>query len=233
MLAPLVAGLAVLARWPGPRARRLVCIAVSVAVAGAAAILPRLLVQVHENVAATDPFRGDLLRTLLTTPLSGLRNLNIVFCVVSYFLPVLALGGGGRLVRAWAHLGEARSVVIVSAMVTLALTMYGGTDVARFTAYFVVVQTILLAALLREGVSPLEVGLTLLAVAVYNRVHVLTVPMEPIDRYLDFYGGFADRVNAATGWRAVELIAWIVAVRLVGVIVAARSRVAVPSAGAR
>jgi hypothetical protein len=233
LLAPLVAGLAVLARWPGPWARRLVWIAASVAVAGAAAILPRLLVPVHENVAATDPFRGDLLRTLWTTPLSGLRNLNIVFCVVSYFLPVLALGGGGRLVRAWAHLGDARSVVIVSALVTVALTMYGGTDVARFTAYFVVVQTILLAALLCEGVSPIEVGLALLAVAVYNRVHVFTVPMEPIDRYLDFYGGFADRVNAATAWRAVELIAWIVAVRLVAAIVAARSRVPVPPAGAR
>jgi hypothetical protein len=64
----------------------------------------------------------------------------------------------------------------------------------------------------------------LLAVAVFNRVHVFTVPMEPIDRYLDFYGGFADRVNAATAWRAVELAAWIAAVRLAGAVVAARHR---------
>jgi hypothetical protein len=232
LLAPLVAGLALLTRRPGPWARRLVWIAMPLAVAAIAAVLPRLLIQVHQNVAATDPLRGDLLRTLWTTPLSGLRNVNIVFCVASYFLPVLALCGGGRLARAWARLGGMRSVVLVSAALTFALTMYGGTDVARFTAYFVVVQTILLAAILREGVSPFEVGLTLLAVAVYNRVHVFTVPMEPIDRYLDFYGGFADRVNAATAWRAVELIAWIVAVRLVGAIVAARSRVAVPSAEA-
>jgi hypothetical protein len=57
--------------------------------------------------------------------------------------------------------------------------------------------------------------------------------MEPIDRYLDFYGGFADRVNAATAWRAVELVAWIVAVRLVGAIVAVRNRVALPPVSAR
>jgi hypothetical protein len=117
----------------------------------------------------------------------------------------------------------------VSAGLTVALTMYGGTDVARFTAYLVAVQTILLAAVLREGVSPIEAGLTLLAVAVFNRVHVFTVPMEPIDRYLDFYGGFADRVNAATAWRAIELVAWIVAVRVAGVIVTSRNRQPVSS----
>lgn len=233
LVAPLAAGLAVLARVPGSSARRLFWAALSVAVAVAATLLPRLLIPVQQNVAATDLFRGDLLRTLWTTPFSGLRNINIVFCVASYFLPVLALGGGGRLTRAWQRLGERKTVVIVSAVLTLALTMYGGTDVARFTAYFVVVQTILLAALLREGVSPLEVGLTLLAVAIFNRVYVFTVPMEPIDRYLDFYGGFADRVNAATAWRAVELVAWIVAVRLVGAIVAVRNRVALPPVSAR
>ncbi len=44
--------------------------------------------------------------------------------------------------------------------------------------------------------------------------------MEPIDRYLDFYAGYADRVNAATAWRALELAGWVVAVRLVGVMMA-------------
>jgi hypothetical protein len=189
-----------------------------------------VLIPVHQNVAATDPFRGDFLSTMWRTPLAPLRDVNIVFSVASYFLPLLALGGRGRLRRAWAGLGEpARRAVAVSATVTLALTIYGGTDIARFTAYFVAVQTIVLAALFRQGVAPIEVALTLVAVAVFNRVHVFTVPMEPIDRYLDFYGGFADRVNAATAWRAAELAAWIVAVRLAGVIVASRRRQPVSS----
>jgi hypothetical protein len=229
LVAPLAAGLVALVRRPGPWRWRLTSLAVPVSVAAVGIVLPRVLIPVHQNVAATDPFRGDLLRTLWTTPLSGPRDINIVFCLASYLLPLLALGSGGRLSRAWASLGEARSVVVVSAALTVALTMYGGTDVARFTAYLVAVQTILLAAVFREGVSPIEAGLTLLAVAVFNRVHVFTVPMEPIDRYLDFYGGFADRVNAATAWRAIELVAWIVAVRVAGVIVTSRNRQPVSS----
>jgi hypothetical protein len=224
LVAPLFAALMALARRPEPWVRRLGRIAVPVAIAALATVLPRLLIPVQQNVAATDPFRGDLLRTLWTTPLSWLRDINVVFCIASYLLPLLALGSGGRLSRAWASLGEARSLVVVTAAFTLLLTMYGGTDVARFTAYLVAVQTIVLSAVLREGVSAIETGLMLLAVAVFNRVHVFTVPMEPIDRYLDFYGGFADRVNAATAWRAVELAAWIAAVRLAGAVVAARHR---------
>ena len=197
--------------------QRLGSVALPVALAVAAVVLPRILIPVRQNVAITDPFRADLVWTLLTEPLSVRRDVNIVFCVASYFLPLLALGGRGRLRRAWTGLGGTRRIVVITAALTFALTLYGGSDIARFVAYFVTVQTIVLAAVLRQGASPIEIGLTLIAVAVFNRLYVLTVPMEPIDRYLDFYAGYADRVNAATAWRALELAGWVVAVRLVGV----------------
>jgi hypothetical protein len=220
LLAPLGAALDAMVRRPGPVTRHLRAVAVPVALAVATVVLPRVLVPVRQNVAVTDPFRADLLWTLLTEPLSVRRDINIVFCLAGYFLPLLALGGRGRLRRAWASLGEARRIVVITAALTLALTLYGGSDIARFVAYFVAVQTIVLAAVLREGAPRIEIGLTLIAVAVFNRLYILTVQMEPIDRYLDFYAGYADRINAATAWRALELTGWVVAVRLVGMIMA-------------
>jgi hypothetical protein len=199
-------------------------VALSVAVAVAAVVLPRALIPVQLNVAGVDPFRADLLWTLLTTPLSLRRDLNIVFVVATYFLPLLALGGHGRLRSAWASLGEARKTVVLVGAVTLVLTVYGGSDLPRFAAYFVVVQTLVLAAVLRRGASDVEIALTLVAVAVFNRVYLVTLPTEPIDRYLDLYGGYADRLNAATGWRAVELVAWVMAIRLAGAIAGRVSR---------
>ncbi len=217
LLAPLGAALDALVCRRGPVRHRLGSVALPMALAVVAVALPRVLIPVRQNVAITDPFRADLVWTLLTEPLSVRRDVNIVFCVASYFLPLLALGGRGRLRRAWTGLGGTRRIVVITAALTFALTLYGGSDIARFVAYFVPVQTIVLAAVLRQGASPIEIGLTLIAVAVFNRLYVLTVPMEPIDRYLDFYAGYADRVNAATAWRALELAGWVVAVRLVGV----------------
>jgi hypothetical protein len=223
LLAPLVAALDALVRGPRSAMRSVGTVAVPIAVAAAAVVLPRLLVPARPS-ALTDPFRVDVVPMLLTTPLSIRRDVNVVFCVASYFLPTLALCGSGRLRAAWASLADARRPVIIMAAVTITLVLYGGTDLPRFTAYFVVVQTIVLAAVLRQRPSVVEIATTLAAVAVFNRAYVVTVALEPIDRYLDLFGGYGDRVNAATARRALELGGWVAAVRLVGMTAHANRR---------
>lgn len=219
MLGPLLAALDALVRGPGDGARRLAAVALPVCLGTAIIAIPRFLIPVRQNAASIDPTVGDFLRTLLATPLSPARDLNVVFGVACYFLPLLALGGFGRLRAAWACLGGMRRPVVIVGSVTLGLTLYGGTDIARFAAYFVVVQTIVLAAILRQDVSAVEIGLTLVAVAVFNRLYVVALPLEPIDQYLDLFGAYADRVNRSTAWRAIELGAWVIVIRGVGAVV--------------
>lgn len=221
LLAPLAAALDALVRRPPPagvphaarRGPRLAAGVLALALAAAAGALPRLLIPVARDVAATSPLRGDLLATLLGTPLALRRDLSLVFCVASYALPLLALGGGGRLRGAWTSLGERRRPLVVSVVVTLLLALYGGTDLPRFAAYLAAAQSVVLAAMLARDVSRTEIVLMLVAVAVFNRLHVTVLPVD-VEAMLDFYAGYADRVNAATAWRAVELIAWVAAVRL-------------------
>lgn len=196
------------------RRQRLATAAVALVLAAAATALPRVLIPVARDVAATSPFRGDLLATLLATPLSLPRDLNLIFCVASYALPVLVLAGRGRLRGAWAALGERRRPLIVVAAVTLLLALYGGTDLPRFVAYLAGVQCVVLAAMLARGVARAEIAVMLAAVAIFNRLHVTVLPAD-MEAMLDVYAGYGDRVNAATAWRIAELAAWVAAVRLV------------------
>lgn len=176
--------------------------------------LPRQMIPVA--LSAADPAPAESLRTLLLGPLSFWRDVNLAYTAAAYFLPTLALASASRLGAAWRELAPYRRMILVYTVLVLILAMYGGTDLPRFMAYLVVPQTLLLAAILGQGVHPLEVSLTLALTAMFNRVFVVFLPSAPsIEFFLDFYSGYADRVNLATMFRAGELIGYLVLVRLV------------------
>jgi hypothetical protein len=176
-------------------------------------IVPRAVIPVEVSGQYIDPVhQSDWLDKLIEAPLSERRDVNFVFNMVSYLLPVGLLLTWARARRVWDRLAGYRLFLALYTGAVLVLAMYGGTDIWRFMTYLFVPQVIILVALLRDdSVDRAEVLYMLVAVAVYNKIF-LDIP-NLLDPYLDFYGGYDNRINVETLWRWYEL-----AVFLAGVI---------------
>lgn len=172
---------------------------------GTFVIVPRALIPVEVSGQYVDPvYRSDWLDKLIEAPLSERRNANLLFNIASYTVPVWLLLTWGRAKRAWLALAGYRLFLVLYMVMVLVLTLYGGTDLWRFMTYLFVPQVMVLAVLLRdEHVSGVEVLYMLAAVAFYNKVWQ-DIP-NLLDPYLDFYGGYDNRLNVETFERCFEL----------------------------
>ncbi len=65
-----------------------------------------------------------------------------------------------------------------------------------------------LAVVLRAGVPTIQITVMLVAVFLYNKIPFL-VPIWDYNHYLDFYGGYHDRVNYVTIQRLQELVVYL------------------------
>lgn len=196
------------------RARPLVELAVVGAVMALAAVLPRLLIPIARSDQFLDANLGNLLIIITSIP----RDFNIVLGFAVYLLPLLTLLTRDRVRRLGQRLAPLRTDFILYTLIVVVLTLLGGSDIARFTAYWFVPLIVILTMLLDEGVRPVEVEYMLLATAVYNRL-IAPVPMQSLDAYLDFYIVWYDRASPQTWLRALELVLWIV-----GAVLLRRSR---------
>lgn len=155
----------------------------------------------------------DLWVYLTYIPRRWTRDVNILFDLASYALPLLLIATPQRLRRAWNDLGALRPTLILSFVLVLGLTMYGGTNVSIFVTYAVGVLIALLVKILQQGVAPLEIGFMLLAMLIYNRILLpIPLPSESLDDslgYIDHYAGWGSRLSAATAWRAGELCLYV------------------------
>jgi hypothetical protein len=216
MIIPL---LALLDRvWRTPPEVRVLPVGVWVWLAGLAVVaglwLPRQMIPVAPSVI--ESASSESLRSLLLSPLSFWRDVNMAYTAAAYLLPTLALANITRLRAAWRELAPYSRVILVYTALVLLLALYGGTDLPRFMAYLVVPQTLILAGILGQAIHPLEVSLALVLTAIFNRVFVVFLPSAPsVEFFLDFYSGYADRVNLATLFRAGELIGYVLLVRLI------------------
>jgi hypothetical protein len=162
-------------------------------------VATRLVIPVSVGIA------GDRFENLLTPPLNAGRDLNILFSIGSVWLPTLMLMTRQRAARLWQRLGDLKAVLALYVALVLLLTMYGGTNVIVFVSYSLGVQIIVLA-LLADEVHPLEAALVLCALFVFFRIPwEIPLPEADFDAYIDFYGGWSDRVNGSTGLRAAEI----------------------------
>jgi len=93
-------------------------------------------------------------------------------------------------------------------VLVLLLTLYGGTDLARFTTYLLVPQALLIALLARDS-GWAEIGVMIVATLVFNRIW-MQIPIWDLEKYLDFYGGYSSRVNGVTALRFLEIGAFLV-----------------------
>ncbi|MBN1200244.1 MAG: hypothetical protein JXJ20_00170 [Anaerolineae bacterium] len=180
-----------------------VCVSVSLFV-----IVPRALIPIQGSGQYIDPINDpDSLSVLWNAPLSKRRDVNLLFNLLSYTLPLLVLLTVGRIRRAWRALAGYRLFLVVYTVLVLVLAMYGGTDIWRFMSYLFIPQIIVLVIVLRDDVDTAEVLYMLAVVAIYNKIGQ-DIP-NVHGPYLDFYGGYDNRINAATLARLFELAVYI------------------------
>ena len=167
--------------------------------------LPRQLILVGRS----DQFLDDQFSNIPNIVTNITRDFNILLGTAVYVLPLLVLLTRERVRRVWQRVAPLHFDLIIYTLIVLGLSMFGGSDIARFTAYFFVPLIIILVALLEDGIHPVEVGYMLLATATFNRV-LSPIPMDNLDAYLDFYIVWGDRTSTGTWLRALELLSWIV-----------------------
>jgi len=199
---PLIAFITALAAGGQWRALRryvlpaLICFLVAVA-------LPRLLIPVTGSVQSVSS-----LRSVFTIPFDFKRDLNLAYSIIAYLLPTLMLINTQRVRLILAQLpAEVKRFVLIYALLVILLSMYGGSDLLRFVTYLFIVQA-LLVGLLSRLASGTEIITMLMATFIFNRIW-LPLPVWDMDKYLDFWGGYASRVNWATFSRCVELVVFI------------------------
>jgi hypothetical protein len=183
--------------------------------------LPRVLLPVTSSFQALDvQHNARAWRGIIGIPLNLARDLNLLYCLLSYGLPLWILWTPRRGAELRARLGSQVGLLAGYALLTLGLTLYGGTDVFRFVAYLFLPQAVLLA-LLAERAQRSEKVYALIATAVFNRVF-LPIPMSDLDHFLDFYGGWSGRLTQATLARSLEAVCWIAGALLLRALLARR-----------
>jgi MYXO-CTERM domain-containing protein len=179
-------------------------LALVVAVILLALALPRALVQVVRADSYLDRIDGGLLGAVT----DWRRNLNIVFALLITFLPVFVVLTAARARRLWSVLRPLRLELGLYAAVVVALTLVGGSDLPRFTAYLVGMVVIALAVLIEDGLRPLEILYALFATALFHRP-LTPIPMESVEAYQDWHVTFYQTINAYTLARMGEWLLWV------------------------
>jgi hypothetical protein len=170
-------------------------------------VLPRLLIPVQGTVQKTD-FSLAGLGALVTTPLMVNNDLNFLFTSVVYFLPFLMLFTVKRFKRTLLHLSmEVQLFLIFYTILSLLMSLYGGSDLMRYATYLFL-PNFLLVALFCGFISNLEIGVMVVTTFLFNKIW-LSIPMDTMDHYLDFYGGYGARVNLTTAERFAEFLVFI------------------------
>jgi len=216
---PLILALFSLNEWWQNRAHKkpLLLATFSVLVTSLAVILPRLLIPATESTQFVDPSNNPAtIVNLIDMPLNLGRDFNLLFTVTAYFLPLLLLATPARLKSVWARLGrplakapEMRVFLVIYTGMVFLLTLYGGHDLGRYFTYAFITQVILIGFLLKEDIRGEEMIYMFVVIVIFNRLW-LPIPIWDFEKYLDFYGGYAERVNLVSLMRVLELAVYIV-----------------------
>jgi MYXO-CTERM domain-containing protein len=191
----------------GFRTRRLTKfaeLAVVLLIAAAAILAPRLLIPVGRADSYLDRIDGGIFGVITDWP----RNLNIAFALLVTLLPVFTALTLSRARRLWTILAPLRLELMLYVLLVIGLTIVGGSDLPRFTAYLIGLVIIALAVLIEDGLRPLEIGYALFATAIFNRP-LTPIPMDSVEAYQDWHITFYRTVNAYTLARMGEWLLWV------------------------
>jgi hypothetical protein len=174
--------------------------------------LPRILIPVKFTQQILDPIQDpNFLRVLLGMILDWKRDINLVYNILAYLLPLWLLATPDTLKKVWKNLSIHKAWLVIYLVVILFMTLYGGTDMMRYVTYLFIPQVILVALLVeRENIPVEQVLFALIALFIFNRIF-LQFPIWDFNAYLDFYGGYGDRLTLASLLRFIELVGWVAA----------------------
>jgi hypothetical protein len=168
----------------------------------AAVILPRLLIPVKASQQFINPSAG-LLKTIKIF-FNPFRNLNYLFALTAYFLPLLIIFTRERYAKVKSLMSSDLKLLIVWYSILVAILAFiGGTGLIRFMTYFFIIQSVIIGFAFRF-ISVTEIVYMIAAVFIFNRIWK-EIPMDSLENYLDFYSGYYARVNVNTFYRIIEL----------------------------
>jgi hypothetical protein len=176
-------------------------------------LLPRLGLHVIATYQEIDPVhRPRSLGRLILDPLNVRRDINIVLDTFSYWLPSLLLLTWDRWRGVRRSLMPQKTFILGFLALNFLLVMYGGTNILIFMSYSVPVQLMVLGILLGMEIPPAEWILALICLLLYNRTFSsIPLPDKNFDAFIDFYEGWASRVNLSTLRHFLEMALYLLA----------------------
>lgn len=171
-----------------------------------AVIAPRVFLTVSSSTASVS--MGHPVQDVAHLVLDWERDINLILAAVFIALPVAALcTKRSALIR---HSPWVNHILRWYTAGVLALAMIGGSDLGRFLSYLIPVAA-LLAGQLAASASIAAVVTVIAVTAWFNRI-AEPIPGVSIADYLDHYGVFHNRINAAT----LSRITWWLACAVLG-----------------
>ncbi len=204
---PLIAYLFSFARTESDRRQFYLQAGLSVLGLGLALGLPRLILPIEADFQFISLTPDGILRGVLA-PFILTRDINFVYTLLSYLMPLWIAASIPQVQSAYRALSlEWRRFLTVYTGLVLLLSFFGGTDFPRFMTFLFIPQIILLGSL-TERTHNLILVFVLAATAFFNLVWS-TIPMDSMEAYRDFYGGYNGQVTIVTFWRILDILAFV------------------------
>ena len=151
-------------------------------------LLPRLLIPVTASYQYVKSL-GDL----LAIPLDGWRNFNWLYTILIYFLPTFILLTKDRFTEVKKKIPtQDFTFIIIYTLLVALLSMYGGTDLARFTTFLFIPQ-IIFVGYMTSFASKVELMYLIVTVFLFNKIHTI-IPVGDVN----WYGGYSNIVTHGT-----------------------------------
>jgi hypothetical protein len=175
-------------------------------------VVPRMTIEITQSAQYIQK-----LEHLWLIPMDWKRDFNWLYTILVYFLPVFLLITPSRVKKLLKHIPDMhkRYIVFYTLLVAL-LSMYGGTDLARFSTYFFMTQIIIVGCFALYA-SKAELIYMTVAVFWFNKIHT-PIPVWDFNLYLNWYCGYANIITEGTFrhlYTEAALIIGAVALRLI------------------
>ncbi len=204
---PLIAYLFSFARTEPDRRKFYAQMGLSILGLALALGLPRLILPIEADFQFVSLTPDGILRGVLA-PFIITHDINFIYTLLSYLLPLWIVASVPQIRSTFHALSEEwRRFLILYTGLVLLLSFFGGTDFPRFTTFLFVPQIVLLGGL-ADKTHNLALAFMLAATAFFNLLW-LPIPMDSMEVYRDFYGGYNGQVTIVTFWRILEMLAFV------------------------